>query len=450
MAEVPPGPRRADMAAALMRAFTERTGLAGNVIETSSCGASSSGENLHPTTSDPNRRYLWTDAFAACNFVALATLRGDRNGLWAERVQEIIHGVHTVLGAHRIAGDPRGRTGPISGLPAAEASIHPTAGGLRIGKPLPEKFARDGGVVDGWDRDGQYFHYAVKWLHALCRVASFVDRPPPQSADVSDGRDAGSAELHAPTLRRWARELVTGIHPHFTYTPGSGHAKRMYWKMAVDLRDGPAVHSMGHHDPLDGWISYLEAAAGPAGDANNDATLGAAIDDLEAIVRSREPADWITDDTLGLGGLLCDCFRLGSLSLATDSQRGALVSSHSAAIDEQFAGVLRAALASLQELRNPPRRDGSAARRLAFREFGLSIGLQAIQRLRGMLSHPSRSSLLRFVDHILAFDGLVDDIHAFWMREENRTHPTWTEHEDINDVMFATSLLPDGFLRAAV
>jgi len=45
-------------------------------------------------------------------------------------------------------------------------------GGLRIGKPLPERGA--GEPVDErleWDRDGQYFHYLTKWMHALDQVA---------------------------------------------------------------------------------------------------------------------------------------------------------------------------------------------------------------------------------------------------------------------------------------
>jgi hypothetical protein len=49
-------------------------------------------------------------------------------------------------------------------------------GGLRIGKPLKERGADE--VIDEqleWDRDGQYFHYLPKWMHALCQAA-FVTR----------------------------------------------------------------------------------------------------------------------------------------------------------------------------------------------------------------------------------------------------------------------------------
>jgi hypothetical protein len=49
-----------------------------------------------------------------------------------------------------------------------EARRHPTIGGLRIGKALPERGVDD--PLDqqlAWDRDGQYFHYLTKWAHAL-------------------------------------------------------------------------------------------------------------------------------------------------------------------------------------------------------------------------------------------------------------------------------------------
>ena len=38
------------------------------------------------------------------------------------------------------------------------------------------------------------------------------------------------------------------------------------------------------------------------------------------------------------------------------------------------------------------------------------------------------------------------EIESFWLRPDHRRAPTWLEHEDINDVMLATSLAPQGFL----
>jgi len=39
-----------------------------------------------------------------------------------------------------------------------------------------------------------------------------------------------------------------------------------------------------------------------------------------------------------------------------------------------------------------------------------------------------------------------DEIEAFWRDPEHQRVTTWTEHQDINEVMLATSLAPDGFL----
>jgi hypothetical protein len=44
---------------------------------------------------------------------------------------------------------------------------------------------------------------------------------------------------------------------------------------------------------------------------------------------------------------------------------------------------------------------------------------------------------------------LRDEIELFWLIPEHRQTSTWGEHADINDVMLATSLAPDGFLVLA-
>jgi hypothetical protein len=93
---------------------------------------------------------------------------------YGELALRLVDQVHHVLGRHR-PEDPR--TGWISGLPEAEGEAHPTRGGLRIGKPLPERSAE--GPFDErleWDRDGQYFHYLTKWMHAL-ESRDAIDRP---------------------------------------------------------------------------------------------------------------------------------------------------------------------------------------------------------------------------------------------------------------------------------
>jgi len=126
-----------EKATLLMRQFAERTGL---------------------TSDRPTRRYLWTDAFAVCNFLGLARLTGERS--YADLALRLVDQVHHVLGRYR-ADDTR--AGWISGLGEREGEAHPTRGGLRIGKALPERGPGepfDQGLE--WDRDGQYFHYLTK------------------------------------------------------------------------------------------------------------------------------------------------------------------------------------------------------------------------------------------------------------------------------------------------
>src|SRR5687768_15334564 len=104
---------------------------------------------------DRGRRHLWTDAFAVCNFLGFAAATGDARH--RERALRLVEQVHAVLGRHR-PNDTR--AGWLPGLGPEEGAAHPTSGGLRIGKPLPERGPRE--PLDErleWDRDGQYFHY---------------------------------------------------------------------------------------------------------------------------------------------------------------------------------------------------------------------------------------------------------------------------------------------------
>jgi hypothetical protein len=84
------------------------------------------------------RRYLWTDAFAVCNYLGLSRATGD--GRYQELALRLVDQVHHELGRHRRDDS---RTGWISGLSDVEAEAHPTRGGLRIGKQLPERAATE-------------------------------------------------------------------------------------------------------------------------------------------------------------------------------------------------------------------------------------------------------------------------------------------------------------------
>ena len=79
--------------------------------------------------SDVQRRYLWTDAFAVCNFLGLYQKTNDET--FKSLSLLLIEQVHEVLGHHR-ADDPR--KGWISGLDQRNGELHPTIGGLGLAK----------------------------------------------------------------------------------------------------------------------------------------------------------------------------------------------------------------------------------------------------------------------------------------------------------------------------
>ncbi len=368
---------------------------------------------LEPAGARP-RRYLWTDAFAVCNYLEIYRRTGDE--AFRDLALRLVGEVHFTLGRHR--GDDR-RTGWISGLAAEEGEQHPTIGGLRIGKDLNER-AIDEPFDEQleWDRDGQYYHYLTKWMHALSRVA------------------AVTGDL---TYLRWAMELAGGAHAAFTYVPPSGGRKRMYWKMSIDL-SRPLVPSMGQHDPLDGFVTYseLQAAARNRFGASVGIDLSPEITDMAGICRGTR---FITDDPLGLGGLLSDASRIARLTIEgefTDT--------------ELLGSVLDAARVGLASFAARGTTGYPAGYRLAFRELGLAIGLAGVpEMLEGFEAHPGvfgrDPSLLRRVQALAEYLPLGEAITAFWLDENNRKVATWIDHREINMVMLATSLAPGEFLK---
>ncbi len=89
--------------------------------------------------------------------------------------------------------------------------------------------------------------------------------------------------------------------------------------------------------------------------------------------------------------------------------------------------------------------------RLAFRELGLSIGLQTIEKMMPMIQQhpehfPEQQSLISQLSDFSPYLSLIKKIEMFWLTTTNQQCNTWTEHIDINSVMLATSLGPDGYL----
>jgi hypothetical protein len=320
--------------------------------------------------------------------------------------------VHHVLGRHR-ADDVR--RGWIGGRSDDEGERHPTRGGLRIGKPLPERAPGD--PYDArleWDRDGQYFHYLTQWLHALHRVHQ---------------------ETGQPVFHTWAVELAQAAHAAFVRSDAPRGMPRMVWKMSIDL-DRVLVPSTGQHDPLDAWIAYLElqSAAAGTGSAVGSATLEREIEEASALCLG---AAWATDDPLGLGALLFDAYRLAVMMGEPGVEGGAELLERIV----EAAEVGLAAYARGEPLAEP------ASRRLAFRELGLAIGLHALERMLALPARPQRvSERLADLARYLSLAGRIDE---FWCAAGNRHGPAWRAHGDINAVMLATSVAPGGYLGSS-
>jgi hypothetical protein len=385
--------RAADIAGSLMSEFAMKTGLS--------------------PAKEEQRRYLWTDAFAVCNFLELFARMGDEQ--YRRRVTELIDQVHRVLGRYR---DDDIRSGWISGLEEEAGCRHPTSGGLRIGKPLKERSANE--PLDErleWDRDGQYFHYLTKWVHALCQTAFVLG-------------DVRFAQL--------ALELGKAAFEGFARRSESGGIVGIYWKMSTDL-SRPLVPAVGLHDALDGFITFREVQHALAKLSTNAgmADLSLAIGSLSALCQHR---NWTTDDPLGLGGLLFDAGRLCQIPGNEQFDDTHLL--------EDILVACRNGLANLLAGRylNQP-----VSYRLAFRELGLAIGLKALPIISDAMKKSdspfrSRTAAQRIVAQLFRYESLSEEIVSVWLPHAQSQDQVWQSHQDINEVMLATALIPETFL----
>ncbi|CAF0880954.1 unnamed protein product [Rotaria sordida] len=237
---------------------------------------------------------------------------------------------------------------------------YPTRGGLRIGK------IEDEGSHDG---DGQYFHYLTKWAFALSRMAKIKN----------DQR-----------YIRWAIDLIKAIHPHFVYRDRNNQL-HMYWKMSIDLTY-PAVPSEGNLDPYDGYITYrlVDELAEERELEKEIADMKSMVDIKYARYRSSDPLD------------------LGEALWITHWYP-----------DEQWAKTITTkSLQALEELWQHGDFQESLNRRLAFREFGTTIGVQVNDKAGDI------------------WKNRINDIHNLWLPH------LYKRDKDISPVMFCTSLRP--------
>ncbi len=178
------------------------------------------------------------------------------------------------------------------------------------------------------DRDGQYFHYLAMWLYALAII----------------GR-------HVPDYRKQGAALARRIHGAFV-VPGRG----VHWKMKEDLSAPYPGYGFGALDAFDGYVSYhlLDAAA-----------LSREIADMRVLIDRWGQDLHITQD-LGLGMMLWMTQFFP---------------------DEDWARRQRArCLDTLDRLWIPEgyfcREPGHAQVKFAFTNYGVSVGLQAVNAMR--------------------------------------------------------------------
>ena len=452
-------PKPIQSAERLMNSFAVRTGIHG--------------------PADATRRYLWTDAYAVTTLIGLQ--RATSVQQYLDDAIKLADLVHEVLGRHR-PSDARlrnARVGWLSGLPEDEGARRPTAGGLRIGKPLRERAADE--PLDErleWERDGQYFHYLTRWMRALAELA----------LATGDASWSGHAVVLADTAAR-----------AFIHRPRAGGPRRIHWKMSLDLTR-PLVASMGQHDALDGFATYarvravhrrlapggrgagvtVDACATATTCATTCATTGATagtspsrsiladhIETLRAICAA-PGASFATVDTLGIGGVLCAAHELSDLVAAGELDHAAAApggpGEEASALTPDLAQVVTLlhtlladahrsldAFVAANELSRP------LESRLAFRELGLALGLHAIPAMAAAVDR--RPDRFGSVVHAAALRSrlaamsrltvLAGHIEETWELPAAQATPAWIDHRDIDSVMLAASLVAGAAESAA-
>lgn len=242
---------------------------------------------------------------------------------------------------------------------------------------------------------------------------ALVDRVRAGGAEPAE-EDVGIALLSGCARAKW-------MHALDLVARETGDLRYGTW--ARELADVAHRARTGLRDPLDGYVTCLQlrATGAPGPD------LDQAVADFEALVAEVDPR---ADDPLGLGELLLDAARLAQLKdQGAPVRPGLVLQLVDAARDGLEAWVARGEL------------DLPAGRRLAFRELGLATGLAAVQVLREALGPEPR------VDALAPFELLRAQIVGFWRDPVHQGDPSWTEHQDIDEVMLATALAPSGMVH---
>jgi len=225
-------------------------------------------------------------------------------------------------------------------------------------------------------------------------------------------------------------ELAKVAFEKFTYLEYG--KRKMYWKMSVDL-SYPLVKSMGHHDPLDGFITYMEIEE--VAKLNPDFYFGLTLNrEIEEFYTMTKDINLATSDSLGIGGLLSDILFLAQLNFQD--------------YKDFLLKMIEASIVSIEFYMKNNHLNYPAYYRLAFRELGLVIGIEGVKIFDDILKNNQFYEEIKFyIDVLKKFEFLERKILDFWLDERNRENEIWIEHKEINEVMLATALLPEGFLK---
>ena len=182
-------------------------------------------------------------------------------------------------------------------------------------------------IGEAADRDGQYFHYLAMWLYALYIL----------------GR-------HIPDYRGMGVDLVLQIHDGFVQ-PGRG----VIWKMKEDLSGPYPGYGFGALDAFDGYVSYRLL---------DETALADQIADMHALIKQSAPDLYIRQD-LGLGMMLWMTQFFPEEDWAVTQRARCLTMLDHMWIDKGYF------------CREPGARDV----RFAFTNYGISVGLQAVNAM---------------------------------------------------------------------
>ncbi len=339
------------------------------------------------------QRYLWTDAIAVHSCFALYHYLNDN--AYYNYALDLINKVHSILGKHR---PDDSRTGWISGLPEEEGNKHPTSGGLRIGKRLPERSDyEDYNPSIEWERDGQYFHYLTRWFHALILAYKETD----------DKKYAYYAAELIQAGEKFVRKRQDGLS--------------MCWKMNIDLSE-VVVDNMGAHDPLEGLIC--------ASYASN--ILPEKRNELENFINIMnyfcKGMNWFSSDPLGIGGLLLNTRRAADLQQLNENLP------KNVQAETLYSESLKSLLVYKEETNHIMQPIGL---RLAFRECGLTLGINVVCAMKDKFSKFPEVDIQK----LEKFEPMVKNIENFWLKPKNQQADNWLNHYDINSVSLASSIL---------